>query len=169
MSRPERTMGPGNLPLTTLNPATVSGGRSLSKLLSHHTMASSVPHCTETQTMILKLAPRLSTNSTTLSRCCQKTVATTITSQLAELTILPPAMVSSPVHPASQEDGRSPRYDKQAGSSGPRRTKWTQGEEDILRRMKRKRCSWPEIEARLPQRSPASLRTRYSLLQNSNR
>ncbi|OJD22270.1 hypothetical protein ACJ73_06379 [Blastomyces percursus] len=80
------------------------------------------------------------------------------------------AMAPSPVHPASQEEGRrSPRYDKQAGGSGPRRTKWTQGEEDILRRMKRKRCSWPEIEARLPQRSPASLRTRYSLLQNSNR
>ncbi|KAG5288921.1 hypothetical protein I7I50_01450 [Histoplasma capsulatum G186AR] len=78
----------------------------------------------------------------------------------------PSAMVSSPVHPASQEDGRNPRYGERAGS-GPRRTKWTQGEEDILRTMKRKRCSWLEIEERLPWRTPASLRQRYSVLKNS--
>jgi hypothetical protein len=47
------------------------------------------------------------------------------------------------------------------GSKSPG-DKWTPEEDEVVRRMRRKGCSWDEIQRKLPHRSKGTIQVRYS-------
>lgn len=73
----------------------------------------------------------------------------------------PPSSTPNPSHQMAHRGGIT-RMDLSSYDSRSRGDRWTAEEDDIVRNMRQRRCSWDEIQTKLPHRSKGAIQVRYS-------